>query len=334
MRYRKLGNSDLLASKVAFGAWAIGGWTWGGSDEAEAIRAIHAAIDAGINFFDTAPVYGFGRSEEILGKALKGKREKVIIATKCGLVWDKKAGEFHFRSTEETITDSGRLEIYKYLAPESLRLEVEKSLQRLQTDYIDLYQTHWPDNTTPIEETMAELVRLKKEGKIRAIGASNVSVEQLEKYQAIGRLDTDQEKFSLIDRQKLTTNIPWCHKHQVSFLAYSPLAQGLLTGKINLDREFPPSDLRSKKPRFVLENRAFIMSFLGDIQPIAERRNITLGQLAIAWVLNQGEHIHALVGARNVKQVQENAAAGEIVLSTEEVGFISKMIKKHGPNII
>ncbi|HOJ40451.1 MAG TPA: aldo/keto reductase, partial [bacterium] len=210
----------------------------------------------------------------------------------------------------------------------------EQSLRRLGSDYIDLYQTHWPDKLTPIEETMAELLRLKQEGKIRAIGVSNVTVEQLNAYQKAGPLDSDQEKFSLLDREVRKTNLAWCSQHGVSFLAYSPLAQGLLTGKINLDREFPPGDLRSKKPRFLLENRARIISFLGEIQPVAETHGLTYGQLAIAWVINSGRRLHALVGARNPQQVMENVAAADVRLTADEMAAIEEALVRYATGII
>ncbi|MGB4019461.1 MAG: aldo/keto reductase, partial [Syntrophomonadaceae bacterium] len=184
MQQRNLGTSGLSASVVAIGTWAIGGWRWGGTDEAESIRAIHAALDAGINFLDTAPAYGLGLSEEIVGKALKGKRDQAVIATKCGMVWHTDQGTYFL--------DQYNKPIHKYLGPESIRYEVELSLQRLQTDYIDLYQTHWQDITTPIEETMGELVRLKEEGKIRAIGVCNATVDEMERYRKLGAVDSDQ----------------------------------------------------------------------------------------------------------------------------------------------
>jgi aryl-alcohol dehydrogenase-like predicted oxidoreductase len=180
MRYRSLGKSGIEASVVGLGSWAIGGWMWGGAEEAESVRAIHAAIDAGVNLIDTAPVYGFGVSEEVVGKAIRDRRDKVVLATKCGLVWHEEKGEFFFASDEKHPTDDGRIKVYRRLAPDTIRREVEWSLKRLGTDRIDLLQTHWQDSTTPIAATMHTLMELKKEGKIRAIGCSNATPEQMD----------------------------------------------------------------------------------------------------------------------------------------------------------
>jgi aryl-alcohol dehydrogenase-like predicted oxidoreductase len=195
MRYRPLGASGIEASVVGLGAWAIGGWMWGGADEADSIRCIQAAVDLGVNLIDTAPVYGFGKSEEIVGKAIKGRRDKVVVATKCGLVWHTDKGQFFFKSSEENIgVGEDIYTVHQYLGPECIRYEVELSLKRLQVDTIDLYQTHWQESTTPIADTMAELLKLKHEGKIRAIGVSNATTEHMDEYRAVGVLDCDQER--------------------------------------------------------------------------------------------------------------------------------------------
>ncbi|NLU47229.1 MAG: aldo/keto reductase [Syntrophomonadaceae bacterium] len=319
MQQRPLGTSGLSASVIALGTYAIGGWRWGGTDEDESIRTIHAALDAGINFIDTAPVYGLGLSEEIVGKAVKGKRDKVIIATKCGLVWHTQQGVYF-------IDEYGN-PVHKYLGPESVRYEVEQSLRRLQTDYIDLYQTHWQDVTTPIEDTMAELVRLKEEGKIRAIGVSNATVEEMERYCKLGAIDSDQEKYSMLDRQLEETNLPWCLKNQVAFLAYSPLAQGLLTGKIGPDRVFSDDDSRSTNPRYSVENRIKIRSLLDGIQPYADKYALTLGQMVIAWTLAQPGVTHALVGARTPEQAIENATAGKVEVDPDDLQVINTLVR-------
>ncbi len=178
MRYRMVGQSGIETSVVAFGAWAVGGWWWGGADDSESIDAIRKALDLGITFIDTAPVYGLGHSEEVVGKAIKGRRDEVVLATKCGLVWHTDRGSHFF-------DEAGR-GVRRYLGAESIRYEVEQSLRRLQTDVIDLYQTHWQDATTPIEETMGALLELKREGKIRAIGVSNATVEEMDEYRKAG----------------------------------------------------------------------------------------------------------------------------------------------------
>ncbi len=314
MRTRPLGQSGIEASVVAFGAWAIGGWMWGGADEDDAIRGVHAALDAGVNFFDTAPAYGLGRSEELIGRALAGRRDQVVIATKCGLVWHTNRGAFFFEQSGKPV--------YKYLGRESIIYECEQSLKRLGTDYIDLYQTHWQDPTTPIGETMSALLQLKEEGKIRAIGVSNATVEQVAEYLRFGPLDSDQEKYSLLDRELEATLLPFCREAGIAVLAYSPLANGLLTGKIGPERVFPPTDLRYGNPRFTVENRARIAERLERIRPIADGYGLTLSQLVVAWTLEQPGITHALVGARNEAQARENAGAGDVVLSTDEIVHI------------
>jgi methylglyoxal reductase len=333
MKYRSLGKSGVEASVVGVGAWAIGGWMWGGADDAESVRAIHAAIDAGVNLIDTAPVYGFGHSEEVVGKAIQDRRDKVVLATKCGLVWHEERGEFFFASDEKHPAEEGRIKVYRYLAPDTIRREVEWSLNRLGTDRIDLLQTHWQDSTTPIAESMHTLMELKKEGKIRAIGCSNATAGQMEEYQAAGQLDVDQELFSMLDRKQQHANLPYCAKHKIAFLAYSPLAQGLLSGKIGPGRIFHNGDQRRVKPRFASENREKIQRLLGLFRPIAERHGVSLGQLAVAWTVSQTGCTHALVGVRTPRQAVENAKAGAVELSLEELQFMEKAIEEHAADI-
>jgi aryl-alcohol dehydrogenase-like predicted oxidoreductase len=320
MRYRPLGQSGLEASVVAFGAWAVGGWFWGGADEKDSIEAIRAALDVGITLIDTAPAYGLGHSEEIVGRAIQGRRDEVILATKCGLVWHTDKGTHFF-------DESGK-PVHKYLGAESIRYEVEQSLRRLQTDVIDLYQTHWQDATTPIEETMGTLLNLKQEGKIRAIGVSNASIGQMDEYRTIGPLDSDQEKYSMLDREIDSEQLPYCEGNNIAVLAYSPLAQGLLTGKVVADRELSKGDLRSEDPRFSVQNRTKVLVFLEELRPIADAHGATFAQLAIAWTLAQPGLTHALVGARNSQQAQENATAADIVLADEELAVIADALAR------
>jgi len=300
---------------VGFGAWAIGGWMWGGTDQREAVRAIQAALDEGITLIDTAPAYGLGLSEELVGEAIAGRRDQVVLATKCGLVWHSGGGRFFFHQDGKPV--------HRYLGGNSIRYELEQSLRRLRTDYVDLYQTHWQDSTTPIEETMTTLVDLRRQGKIRAIGVSNASVEDIRRYQRLGPMDTDQEKYSLLDRDHEAALVPYCREQGIALLAYSPLANGLLTGKIGPERGFSGDDLRRNNPRFSVENRVRIQGMLGQVRPIAEGHGLTLGQLAIAWTLAQPGITHALVGARNPRQAIENAGAADAVLSDEELAAIS-----------
>ncbi len=335
MKYRPLGQSRIQASVVGFGAWAIGGWMWGGTDEAEAVAAIHAALDAGVNLIDSAPGYGFGLSEEILGRAIAGRRDDVVLATKCGLVWDGERGEFGFYADERGRADEATAtrKVYRCLSPDSVRHELEQSLTRLGTETIDLYQTHWPTTTTPIADTMACLMTLKDEGKIRAIGVSNVTVEQMGEYRAVGPLDTDQERFSALDRAIEADRLPYCREHRIAMLAYSPLEQGLLTGKIGPDHEFAEGDQRRWKAAFSVENRRAVAAVVAELRPIADGLGLTLAQLAIAWAVCQPGLTHALCGARNPKQAIENAAAGDVELTNDELAAIDAAVAKHAADL-
>ncbi|MDP8223189.1 MAG: aldo/keto reductase [Candidatus Lernaella stagnicola] len=332
MRFRELGRSGIEASVVGLGAWAIGGWMWGGTEEKDGIAAIQAAIDAGISLIDTAPAYGYGRSEEIVGKAIRQRRDRVVLATKCGLVWEGTSGEFFFYGNQrgqadESDPDARR--IYRYLHPDSVRREVEQSLRRLGTDYIDLMQTHWPDATTPIQDTMAELLKLKDEGKIRAIGASNVEPSHLREYLAAGQLDNIQENFSMIDRQIERDLLPMARENGLAVLAYSPMVLGLLTGKIGPDRRFEEGDLRLGDPRFSAEGLQRMQGLLAGFQPIAENHDATIGQLVIAWTAAQPGLTHVLCGARRPDQAAENAAAGDLLLSEDELVRIDAALAEY-----
>ena len=318
MEYRPLGASGIEASVVALGAWAIGGWMWGGTDERQSVEAVQASLDAGINFIDTAPAYGLGLSETIVGKAVAGRRDKVVIATKCGIVW-------HTDKGTPFIAQNGKT-MHRYLGPESIRHEVEQSLKRLNTDYIDLYQTHWQDETTPIKETMSALLDLKREGKIRAIGVSNAIVQQIQAYRSVGTLDACQEKYSMLDRELENEYLPNAREHNLAVLAYSPLANGLLTGKIGPERPFPADDLRHSRPRFSVESRKQVLAMLEKMRPMAKKHGLTLAQLVIAWTIAQPGLTHALVGARNPQQARENAVAGSVALSAEELGTLNQIL--------
>ncbi|CAG0959386.1 methylglyoxal reductase [Phycisphaerales bacterium] len=319
MRTRPIGQSGIQGSVVALGTWVMGGSMWGGADEASCVRAIRAAVDRGMNFIDTAPIYGFGQSELIVGKALKGRRDRAVIATKCGMVCNTRSGEFKFRTTAQMPSELGHIEVYIYNHADSIRREVEDSLQRLQTDYIDLYQTHWQESTTPIEDTMGALTRLKEQGKIRAIGVCNATGAIMDRYRKVGPLDSDQEKYSMLDRRLDAEQLPYCKQHNIAVLAYSPLALGLLTGKVGPDREFNEGDVRRNHPRFSKENRERIGAMLARFRGLTAKHNCTMSQLVIAWTIAQPGLTHALVGARDAAQVEENAKGGEISLSEAEV---------------
>ncbi len=319
MQYREIGSSGIQASAVALGTWAIGGWKWGGTEKEDSIKAVHAALDNGINLVDTAPVYGFGTSEEFVGEVIKDRRDQVVLATKCGLRWDMGKGDFFFKSEGK--------DIYKYLGPESIKKEVEDSLKRLQTDHIDLLQTHWQEETTPREDTMATLMELRDQGKIRAIGVSNINVKQLKEYLEGGPIASCQENFSMLDRKIEDELLPFCIENHIGMLAYSPLALGLLTGKVTPEREFGKGDLRNDNPRFSKENRKRVLDMLEKSQPVCDAHSITTAQAVIAWTIARKGITHVLVGARNEKQASENAAAGNIKLAPEQIQIMDKAIE-------
>ncbi|MBU4260999.1 MAG: aldo/keto reductase [Proteobacteria bacterium] len=315
MRMRKIGNTDMEASVVALGTWAIGGgpW-WGESDDQQSIAAIHAALDAGVNLIDTAPVYGWGRSEKVVGKAIKGRRDKVILATKCGLWWHDERGPLFFELEGYAVK--------RYLRPDTIKKEVEDSLQRLGTDYIDLYQTHWqspePEND-PIAETMECLLQLKRQGKIRAIGASNVDVSQMKQYQAIGTLDAIQPRYSMLDRAIEKEMIRHCIEHQISTLVYSPLEQGLLTGTIGMDRTFSRGEYRNNIPWFQPLNRRKVLDMLAGWQTLTEKYHCSLAQLVIAWTIAQPGITFALCGARKPEHSRHNAVGGTLIIEADDL---------------
>jgi len=326
MHTQKIGHSDITSTTIGLGTYGIGGWLWGGADETNAARAIDAAIDAGITLIDTAPAYGMGLAEEIVGKAISNKRDKIILSTKCGLVWHTQEGNYFF--------DQAGKPVHRYLGAKSIKYEVEQSLKRLQTDYIDIYHTHWQDPTTPISETMQALLDLKQEGKIRAIGVSNVTVDEMEAYQMVGQLDVDQEEYSMIGRTLEDEILPYTMKHKISMLAYSPLALGLLSGKMGPEREFSGDDQRIDNPRFSVENRRNVKTLLDEFVPIAERHQITIPQLVIAWTAAQPGITHVLVGARNATQAIENAQAGNITLTDNDLNTMNTILNRHQSNIV
>jgi methylglyoxal reductase len=318
---REIGRSGIKASAVGLGTWAIGGWMWGGTDEAASVRAIEASIDAGISLIDTAPAYGLGRSEELVGQAIAGKRDKVVITTKCGLNWHSGKGNKFF---EEDGTP-----VHRYLGADGIAHEVEQSLKRLGTDHIDLYITHWQDPTTPIDQTMDALLRLKVQGKIRAIGASNVTSDDLAAYLATGHLDAIQERYSMLDRGIEQTLLPMTQPAGVSTLSYSSLALGLLTGKVSATRKFEGDDQRRTDPRFSQENRQHAASFSQAILPLADKHNATVAQLVIAWTLVQPGITFALCGARDPAQALDNAAAARLRLDAADLAHIEAARATH-----
>jgi len=317
MLKREIGPQGIRASVVAFGAWAIGGWKWGGSDVDASVAAVRASLDAGVDFIDTAAVYGFGLSEEIVGKAIDGRvREDIILATKCGLRWDMETPTLHAESEGKRI--------FRTLDADSIRWEVRESLKRLGTDYIDLYQTHWPDPVTDIAEVVDTLEQLQNEGLIRAWGLCNETSEQLAAAAGLGRLATDQERYSMLDREQDSANLPVCLEHDIGFLCYSPIAQGLLTGNIDAKRQFAESDLRHGNPRFAPPVLDAIMAVLAPVKALARDRDVSVEQLVLAWTLEQPGVSHVLVGTRDVEQAASNALAGSVELDEDEMGIVSQ----------
>ncbi|TVR71280.1 MAG: aldo/keto reductase [Marinilabiliales bacterium] len=325
MEKRKLGKSGIEVTPIAFGAWAIGGWMWGGAEKNAAVKAIRKSVDLGITTIDTAPVYGFGLSEEITGEAVKGMRDKVQILTKFGLRWDGTRGKF-FMATKDNSGNS--IDLYGYSARDSVIEECENSLRRLGTDYIDLLQIHWPDPTTPVSETMEALNMLISQGKVRAAGVSNYDVPLMEEAAGVTVIASNQVPYSMLKRDIEKDVVPWCISNDVGILAYSPLQRGLLTGKFNPGHKFGEGDARGGLHWFRRENIVRVNEFLDKLRPLAEEKAATLSQLVLRWTIQQPGITCALAGARDPEQVSDNAGTLGFSLSDEELGFINMELNK------
>ncbi|MEX0928350.1 MAG: aldo/keto reductase [Balneolales bacterium] len=326
MEYRKLGASDLEVSAIAFGAWAAGGWMWGGSNRAESVGAIRAAYDQGMTTIDTAPVYGQGSSEEIVGEAIKGiPRDNVQVLTKYGMRWDTTRGEFAFKSRDN---HGNEIDLHRYSGRESIIRECEDSLVRLDTDYIDLYQIHWPDLTTPIEETMSAVAQLMEEGKVRYAGVCNYNAEQMQEAEKYVPLVSNQVPYSMVKRNIEASLVPWCIEHGKSILAYSPLERGLLTGKMQPGYQFRDGDHRARLHYFRDENLKRTRGFLDTIRPLADAKKATLSQLVLRWTLEQPGITIVLAGARNAGQAVQNAQASSVQLTGDETDYITGELNK------
>jgi aryl-alcohol dehydrogenase-like predicted oxidoreductase len=288
LEYINIEGTTLKSSRIGLGTWAIGGWMWGGTDEKESIRTIHAALDQGINLIDTAPIYGQGRSEEIVGEALRqyGRRGNIILATKVGIDWT-----------------TGRIE--RNSSRERILKEFEDSLRRLQTDYIDIYQVHWPDPVTPIEETATTLRELFEQGKIRAIGVSNYSPAQMERFRAVAPLHTVQPPYNLFERQIEGDVLPYALKHRITSLTYGAICRGLLSGTMKADRQFSKDDLRkSSDPKFQAPHFAEYLDAAKRLDAYArEKFAKRVIHLAVRWLLDQPGVGAALWGARRPDQL-------------------------------
>jgi aryl-alcohol dehydrogenase-like predicted oxidoreductase len=313
VRERKLGNSDLNLTTVGLGTWAIGGpWQfgWGPQDDNEAIAAILKALDLGVNWIDTAPIYGCGHSEELVGKALKQTKIRPIIATKCSLLWNEKR------------------EKIGYLKADSIRRECEDSLKRLGIDAIDLYQMHWPDPQRDIDEGWEEMARLQKQGKVRHIGVCNYNVEQLNRIRKISPVTSLQSPYSMIRRDTEKELLGYCAKHNIGVVAYSPMQRGLLTGKFSKKylATLAPDDHRLRMPEFTEPQFSVNLEFVEKLKSIAEKNGKTLAQLAIAWVLRRQEVTAAIVGARKPSQLAETAPAADWILTETDIAEIEKLL--------
>lgn len=315
MEMREIGRSGISCSALGLGCWAIGGGTWwGDNDDQMSVDTILRALDLGINWVDTARVYGFGHSEEVVAKALKQlPRDKVVLSTKCGIQWYDDGGELHF-------TREGH-KVYRDLSPKAIRRDLELSLKTLGTDYIDVFYTHWQCKTyglVPVAETMGELLKMKQEGKIRAVGASNVDLQILQDYVDAGQLDVIQEKLSILDRKPENTLLPFCEAHGVSLQTYSPIEQGLLAGKIPNDYVLPEGSARQGKLWWRPENIPLVNEMLASWQDLTEKYHCTLANLAIKWNSMLSPNIHVLCGARKLSQIEDTARSLDIPMSRED----------------
>ena len=316
MQTRKLGWTDLNLTTIGYGSWALGGgdwvWSWGPQDDQASVATILHAMELGINWIDSAAVYGLGHSEEVVGQALKKLPRRPILATKCSLVWDSSRN------------------VSPRLKKESVRAEIEGSLRRLGVDEIDLYQIHWPNPETDIEEGWSAMADLVKEGKVRYIGVSNFSVEQMKRIQPIHRIASLQPPYSMLKREVETDLLGYCAANQIGVVAYSPMQKGLLTGKIQ-ERlgDLAADDHRLQDPDFRDPLLKIHLELVERLRPIAARHNKTVSQLAIAWVLRRPEITSAIVGARKPAQIEETVATGDWTLAEEDIRLITKLLADH-----
>lgn len=318
MKTRKLGWTDLNLTTIGLGTWAIGGgdwtWGWGPQDDEESVAAIILASEKGINWIDTAPAYGLGHSEEIVGKALKKLPRRPIVATKCGIEWDNNR-----KSTHE-------------LKGESIRREVEASLKRLGVDVIDLYQIHWPEPDSELEPAWQQIANMVKDGKVRYAGVCNCSIEQLKRIQPIHPVASLQPPYSIIERGAEDSGLlDYCREHNIGVVAYSPMQKGLLTGKFNKQRvqELPAEDHRRNDPNFQEPRLSANLDLVKKLTILANRHGNTPAQMAIAWVLRRPELTAAIVGARRPSQVAETVLAGDLELSPEDINAIDGLLIKY-----
>ncbi len=314
MEKRRLGIDGPLLTEIGLGTWAMGGpgiFGWGPQEDRNSISAIHKALDLGINWIDTAPSYGLGHSEKIVGEALKGRRHDVLIATKCGIVWQ----------------DPKSRRVKNNARPESIMKEIEDSLRRLQTDYVDLYQIHWPDPNTPVEESWETMLRIREQGKARYVGVSNFDEKQLKACEKKGHINSLQPPYSLLKRSVEEKILPWCLANQVGVIVYSPMQAGLLTGKFDKS-QLAPGDWRMRNTEFQEPKLSRNLEFVEKLRPIAGKYDKTVAQLAIAWTLMNPAVTAAIVGARNPSQIHETVKGAGWKLESEDMSEIDELCRK------
>lgn len=312
MKLCEYGKTGIMITPIGLGTWVMGGSWWGGSDKEESKATILAALESGINLVDTAPAYGQGIAETIVGEAIKEfGRKNVILSTKAGLRWDEKG------------------DVTRNCSPESLEYELDMSMQRLQTDYIDIYHLHWPDFKTPMKDVMRKMNEFKKAGKIRAVAVSNLSIEQMQECLEEGYLDGCQPPLNMFERESEKEILPLCQQNQLGVLSYGAICRGLLSGKFTKESQFKEGDMRSFDPKFQPSNFEQYINAVEDLKKVAAELNISVAQLAVAWTFHQKGVTCALVGARRPEQIKENAAAGDVKLEQDTLDKIEQILKEN-----
>ncbi len=316
MDYRPLGDTGMKTSVIGLGTWVMGGWLWGGAEDRESLATIRRSIELGITLIDTAPIYGHGRAEQLVGEALResGVRDKVILATKAGLDWNPE-----------------KTKVWRDSRPTRIATEIEESLKRLRTEYIDIYHVHWPDTKTPFEQTIEALLNLKREGKIRFIGLSNFDVPQLERCLAAGPVHVLQPPYNLLERGIDSDLLPFCKRHNLATLAYGPLCRGLLTGKYRGAETFPEDDVRASDPKFTPPRFQQYVACVTRLKTFAAGLERTVGQVAVRWCLDQPGITVALCGARRPSQIEESAQAAGWSLSPTDLADIDRIVAETIP---
>jgi aryl-alcohol dehydrogenase-like predicted oxidoreductase len=310
METRQLGKDGPSLTAIGLGTWAIGGpWMYGlgPSDDGESVAAIHRALDLGVGWIDTAPSYGLGHAEELVGRALQGRRERVFVATKCGMVWDD------------------RQNVRIHAGARSIRAEIEQSLARLGTDHVDLYQIHWPDPETPVEESWSEMAKLREEGKVRHIGVSNFGVDLLDRCEKIAHVEAAQTLYNMLERDAERDVLPWCEAYGTGVLAYSPMQSGLLTGAFD-PKKLARDDARRRSAKLSAPRLAAAARLCEALRPMARKHGKTVGQLAVAWVLARPGVTSAIVGARRAAQAAENVGGAGWSLAPADLAAVRRIL--------